>query len=140
MKDNMKAIGLLTVLSVLSFVGCSVERKVESIEDVSKYAPGIWVGNSGKMDETYMFWYKYIINADGSYIKYNAVASANDWGKPEISGSWVAGTNKYTNTGERYFFIDMEGDHRLIFLSSTKLRLGQSEQILEKGDKFPFSK
>lgn len=152
----MKAFGLHTIMFILLFAGCSTERKVESIEDVNEYAPGIWVGNTGSMFGSMVFWKKYVINADGTYIQYYAMASSDNWGEPFESGTWVARTDKYSNSGERFFSLELNDKPSLqrfqgrglqyaIFLSSTKLQYRGTAEAnvaigLEKGDKFPFSK
>lgn len=123
----------VAIATVLLLAGCSSERKVESIDDVNKYAPGIWVGNTGSTFGNTVFWIKYIINAGGTYTEYYARASSDNWGEPIESGSWVARTGKYSDSGTRFFYLELNdkpseqrfqgrGLETAILLSSTNLQ------------------
>lgn len=132
-RDKMKAFGLHTITFILLLAGCSTDRKLDSIDDVNKYASGIWVGNTGSTFGSTIFWMKYVINTDGTYTEYYAPAARDNWGEPIESGSWVARTGKYSDSGERFFYIELNdkpseqrfqgrGLETAVLLSSTNLQ------------------
>ena len=129
----MKTLSCYSITFILLFVGCSTEKKIESIEDINNSAPGIWVGNTGDVFGSVVFWLKYVIKTDGTYLQYYTMASSDNWGEPLEYGTWTARTNKYSDSGERYFYVEINdnpsmkrfqgrGLEAAILKSSTKMQ------------------
>lgn len=93
-------------------------------------------------------WMKWVVNEDGTVVKYKAPASSDAWGLGK-KASWEVKTGKFVNTGLRYYQFCSENTDKIDELSNVVItRDGKLEYRLEnnfaitmeRGDKFPFSK
>jgi hypothetical protein len=88
-------------------------------------------------------WEKWVFKADGTMDEYNAMPNDNDWGKPEVQ-RWKAVSDKFSDTGKRYYGIQVEGWLEPVILKENgNLRFHPSPDVdveFTSGDKFPFSK
>jgi hypothetical protein len=108
-----------------------------------------------------------VIKEDGTIYEYLAHATDDNWGTP-LTHRWEIQTHKYTDTGERYYAFHGKGDTNLqahaeftpadffheqgCLYNIDRVAIicdGPSVQyhvtkgpviIMERGDKFPFSK
>ena len=121
----------------------SCETKIDSVEKAKEYAIGIWTGSEEVM-AGYVSWSKYVIKGDGTFDAYSAAANADSWGSPLFSGTWEAGTAKYTDTGDRYYYLSFAWNGNRIGYPIVdgnivvKYLGGDSGPILSKGDRNPF--
>ena len=111
---------------------------ISSIEDVQKYIVGTWTDTSGKE-----FWNKLIFKRDGSVEEYLARPADDNWGKAMMK-TWKPITAKYSDTGLRYYGIEVTGFGKHLVLTDDghlRFRIGPDMRMeFTKGDKFPFSK
>ena len=111
---------------------------ISSIEDVQKYFVGTWTDTSGKE-----FWNKLIFKRDGSVEEYLARPWEDNWGKAMMK-TWKPITAKYSDTGLRYYGIEVTGfGNHLVLTDDGHLRFSIGPDLrmeFTKGDKFPFSK
>ena len=111
---------------------------ISSIEDVQKYIVGTWTDTSGKE-----FWNKLIFKRDGSVEEYLARPGEDNWGKAMMK-TWKPITAKYSDTGLRYYGIEVTGfGKHLVLTDDGHLRFSIGPDLrmeFTKGDKFPFSK
>lgn len=96
-------------------------------------------------------WFKWVVNPDGTMLKFKALPTADDWGQG-VKVNWDVSTGKFNNTGRRYFqfnpgsidILDNPVFREAILISldgTLEFRLdNDSTIIVERGDKFPFSK
>jgi hypothetical protein len=84
----------------------STEKKIESVEDAKRVAPGIWVGKEESQGPT--FWMRLVLKGDGTYDMYYKVANEDSWGTPTNMGKWSIGTSKYVDSGERFYFVQLD--------------------------------
>ena len=74
--------------------------KLETVEDARNLARGTWV--SAERGRT---WVKLIIKQNGTFIEYDADPIDHPCGQPDAIGTWEAGSNKYSDTGQRFFLL-----------------------------------
>jgi len=107
-------LGLIAIVG-MPFCGCnnnaakaSSSKKVviSSLEDTKKYAIGVWTGNS--VYEGFGMWTKYVINNNGTGELYITRATDSNWGIPSKL-KWAPTTGKYSDTGERWYGIEVTG-------------------------------
>lgn len=106
---------------------------VLSIEAARKAAVGTWTGRKSDLCLRLVF------NEDGTYEEYTPLITADGWGEPH-RGTWEAFTDKYDNTGKRYYGLRLSDGGHVIVETSTQMRHPNLEAVLTKGDSFPFSK
>lgn len=138
-------------------------KNISSLKDAKKAALGTWTHadpltdsdlNAMNMGISKKFWAKVVFRADGTCSYFLANPSDDNWGNASKC-NWDTGTDKYSNTGERYFCITLTGldrdDHfdcDFIFNDSQRFegnsRLSEFRmlygRVFQKGNRFPFSK
>ncbi len=117
---------------------------IDSEESARQAAVGVWTNSEplNTMVQMVVGWNKYEFHADGTFEHYRAQPSDDDWDNPE-KGRWKVFSDKYINTGKRYYGIDWENYRPLIFVDAQTVQLidtdGSLLTTLRKGDVFPFS-
>lgn len=114
----------------------------EALEETRKFLMGTWT-YCGVSEGSDFGWHKIVIEAAGTMQSYVAPPNADDWGDPRTD-LWEAATDKYTNTGQRYYMLKVVGKpfYRIIVDrdGSVLLRIADEALPLKRGDAFPFSK
>ncbi len=134
---------LVTIFSFLIIFIVSCNKNVDSVEEAKEYAVGIWTG-SQDIYGGIIRWNKYVFNSNGSFESYGALASDDNWGDVAFSGTWETGTDKYFDTGERYYYIKLKWPGVVVsypFVDGNlqvRYMTGGVGPILEKKDEFPF--
>ncbi len=117
---------------------------IDSEESARKAIVGVWTSSEPlqTMVQMAVGWNKYVFYLNGTFEYYRAQPSDDDWGKPK-KGKWKVFSDKYINTGKRYYGIDWENYRPLIFVDAQTVKLidtnGSLLATLRKGDDFPFS-
>lgn len=127
--------------------------RISSIEDVQKYVVGTWTFTGpGYIMAGYPHWVKWVLQSDGTMALYLARPNADDWGNPQPDKlTWSAITDKYSDTGQRFYGISIKGwlkpvvlteDGSLFFAPGKNNTVADDGTVVEftKGDKNPFSK
>ena len=109
---------------------------ISSVEDVRKYAVGIWTYTGL---EAGGLWLRLVIHPDGSCDHQIGDPVHDDWEKPS-KGTWEAVSRKYNDTGRRWYGLDTSRFSTLILKTRTEMLHINLKVTLTKGDKFPFSK
>lgn len=115
---------------------------VNSADDVNHCAVGTWTRT--RHDG---LWERIVIRRDGTFEAFHAMPSDEDWGSSD-SGTWTAVTEKYMDTGKRWYGMAFQGggmlwEGRAAILngcSSFSRNINQDYDEFRKGDKHPFSK
>lgn len=105
-------------------------------------------------------WIKWVINEDGTALRYLVTPDSDNWGNPS-KARWQIGTGKYSDTGKRFYqlYFDPADDKELVMdlLKERKVFIQPNGTLLyqydgrkpnnmshivtmTKGDEFPFSK
>jgi hypothetical protein len=130
----------------------------EALAAARKHIVGTWtytgpnyISNQavvGFIREEVIMWIKLEVHEDGTMLKYRAKPASDDWGKP-MRATWTIKTDKYANTGERYYEFcpsanNLEESFHRFFLNhngTLQFRLGSDFALtMTRGDTFPFSK
>lgn len=114
----------------------------QSLDDASQRMVGTWTYTEPVSDD-YPWWVKWTIRKDGSTIQCEARPSDNDWGAcTERRGSKFV-TDKYADTGKRWFGVR---DEAMIAIyvpenDTMEIRIARNPWIgvMKRGDKNPFS-
>jgi hypothetical protein len=111
---------------------------IESEKEARQRAPDTYVSaEAGK------YWSRIVVRSDATYDEFGGLPSSSSWGEPTARGTWSITSDKYVNTGERFYAIHTSGGlPDLIFVDANHLRLDGPEGTIRytRGDKFPFSK
>ncbi|MCX6162888.1 MAG: hypothetical protein NTV87_16330 [Ignavibacteriae bacterium] len=87
---------------------------IKSSEDAKKYAPGTW-----QFTNPCPMWEKYVIKGDNTYECYHAQPRDGKWTFIN-TGRWQIRSDRYTDTGEEYLFIE-------VFMKETNKSSSKSE-------------
>ncbi len=118
---------------------------INSVEKAQKYVLGTWVYAEplDPQNQYVNWWQKWVVKEGGVMDVYTAEPRADSWGKPETVRYAVI-TNKYSDTGERFYAINVLGTAQTaIILPSGVLSyniMGNGAVPMRRGDRNPFSK
>jgi hypothetical protein len=110
------------------------DTSVITIENAKLKAVGTWTGTGE--DAVCL---RLVIRADGTYDEYTALIDDDDWGKAK-KGTWEVFTDKYSDTGKRYYGLRLSDGGFVILASQQKMKHPNLNIDLSRGDSFPFSK
>jgi len=114
-----------------------------ALEEARQFMIGTWTYTGSKQRfGGPALWNKWVVKADGTMERYTAPATNDSWGSPEVV-QWEIRTDKYSDTGERYYAFHIKGHETQAVITrdgKVEYRLPDWTIIMEKGDKFPFSK
>lgn len=114
----------------------------EAIAEARRFMVGTWIYTGQEVQEMGSIWIKWVIKEDGTMEDYWAEPIADGWGEPRIQ-EWEIVTAKYSNTGKRYYALQIKGQVVRALIGSdgdVQYRLGETSLPLKRGDAFPFSK
>jgi len=109
---------------------------ISSIEDAQRYVIGVWTDADHPADDA---WTRWVVTPDGSIAMFEALATADNWGAPKTAYYQMA-TGKYDDTGKRFYAVQLKNSYKAIITEDGRLKMGQSNLYLVKGERFPFSK
>lgn len=145
------AIFILAVLFGLSMIDEAktyYERHTAptSTESAQSKMIGVWTYTEpiDTSKDTFPFeWTKWDIRPDGKMMVYNAQPTANSWGNGELVDYEII-TNKFSDTGERWFGIKQKGYALFGIYQNDKIILNlrptySTTGAMVRGDKSPFS-
>ena len=152
--------GLFVLMAVIAFfvvkdkltekgaeVGNVAVQAPKTKEDAAALMVGTWTYTK-PLDRARDFpfqWIKWVVEKNGKMTIYYADPRDNDWGTGVVADYEVA-TDKYADTGERWFGIKNKKDAiwAIYDVEQKKLVLrlvgNQSTGAMDRGDKNPFSK
>jgi len=104
-------IAVIVVLFAISFYSCDSGKS--DIDAIKEHAVGTWMGCTDMVNGS-MDCLKIKISEDGTFTEYHSKNNSSTWGDPVHSGTWKIGTDKYPDTGNSYYYVE------LIALGSTK--------------------
>lgn len=115
----------------------------QSLEDASKRMVGTWTYTEPVSDD-YPWWVKWTIRPDGTTVTCEARPSDNDWGACTERKDSRFVTDKYADTGKRWFGV-RDGAMVAIYVPESdtmEIRIARNPWtgIMKRGDKNPFSK
>lgn len=133
---------VILFMTILLLSACRSAPNSE--DDASDLAIGTWTSSTpGDL------WIKLVITSDGKFTEYDAHPTDQDWGDPDATGTWKIGTNKYSDTGNRHYYIAFSTSSfsvagmfdAAIFRSGNEIYFSGEGggYLLTHGDKFPFS-
>ncbi|MBU1041294.1 MAG: hypothetical protein KKF77_09365 [Proteobacteria bacterium] len=118
---------------------------INSVEKAQKYVLGTWV-YADPLDPKNLYvdwWQKWVVKDDSSIDVYVARPVDGSWGKPENMRYSVI-TNKYADTGERYYAIKVLGTAQFAIIQPDGTLsysiMGNGAVPMRRGNKNPFSK
>ncbi len=103
-------------------------------KNLKQIAVGTW---TGKGEDGVCL--KLVIRSDGTYEEYHPLITNDDWGSAE-RGTWETFTDKYSDSGKRYFGLNLSEGGFVILKSQQSMRHPNLNIELSRGDSFPFSK
>lgn len=118
--------------------------RVQDTESAQRFLVGVWTYTSplDSKNEYVQNWIKWDIGANGTMQTFYAYPRDNNWGKSEQKEYKII-TNKYSDTGERYYAIVPKGGAEIaVILANGRLAysiLGEGTVFMKRGDRFPFS-
>ncbi|RYD85431.1 MAG: hypothetical protein EOP84_02515 [Verrucomicrobiaceae bacterium] len=121
----------------------SAQENEEALIEAQKFIVGTWTYTGQKqqiLGQT--IWIKWVINPDGTMLSYSAPAASDNWGEPR-AGKWEVTTDKFTNTGVRYYAFNIKGHVTFAIITrngAVEYRLPDWTLEMERGDTFPFSR
>ncbi len=117
----------------------------EALVQAREFMVGTWT--YAKAD--FPLWVKWVVREDGTMDAYEAHPIDDNWGSPKTC-HWEILSDKYGDTGQRYYAFHVKGDN---WLAEGRAIISDGDQIqwhpqmngrlvlaMERGDKFPFSK
>lgn len=117
---------------------------INSTEDARERAIGVWTGK--EYIDGMMIDQRLVFLEDGTYVRYYARSSMENWGSPSESGSWKPGYNEEKDS--YYIYLDADDDlwWRYYFDGNDlqtwrrSARLGAFVEgiTMEKGEEDPF--
>jgi hypothetical protein len=110
------------------------EKHFENIQDAKDFAVGTWVSSKGR------YWVKFIVNSDGTYQEYSAIASNGKWNDDVKSGTWnlVEERDDY-GVKEINIYFDSNNWSFQISPNIGRMRIGSPDvSAYEKTDKDPW--
>ena len=80
---------------------------ISSIEEAKNYISGktFTATPSGEM------WYKVSFSNSGTFTLWSSTPQSGSWGSPTLSGRYTVNQNRYSDTGERYFYATLDKEH-----------------------------
>ena len=177
MNKFLSIVILLITISV--FYSCNFNTYYPKDEnDFKNWVIGEWAGEVESRDGSSTFWRKYIFDTDGSYLLLTgSINNRNYSGNSTLSnevndvirnrneneswdildkdmnGRWIVGKDKFTDSGEEYYYILLKqngesGSHSILY-PKKKLILKNgnlfenwglvNQYQIEKGDNSPFN-
>ncbi|MGA2623696.1 MAG: hypothetical protein ABSF91_07580 [Bacteroidota bacterium] len=130
------ALLFLTVVSISFTLSSCGYGSINSEEEARKASIGTWTYTESNAENV---WWKLVIKSDGTFEKYLALPSDDNWGTPE-TGTWEITTGKFPDTGHRYYAVHLQHSIECVLYNSNMMTLGHGDAFLTKGDQFPFSK
>jgi len=118
---------------------------ITSPEATRQAAVGVWTNTYPLNTVVQMMfgWNRFVFREDGTYERYQAMPIDDDWSGPK-RGHWKIYSNKYINTGKRYYGISWDDNLPLVFVDAQTIQMrdcaGELMFTLKKGDAFPFSR
>lgn len=118
---------------------------INSVEKAQKYVLGTWVYAEplDPRNQYVNWWQKWVVKDNGSIDVYTAEPVNSSWGKPE-SIRYSIITDKYSDTGQRYYAIHVLGTAQVAIIQSDGTLsysiLGNGAVPMRRGDRNPFSK
>lgn len=112
-----------------------------SVDDVQKRIIGVWTYTGDDVEsDGHKVWQKLVFSPDGTMKDYVAGSSDKNWGEPRVK-KWHAVTETYSNTGERWYGVRIDGWTYPILMKSDNLLRSQVYDVeFKRGDKFPFGR
>jgi hypothetical protein len=117
----------------------------KSIEEAQRFVPGVWVFAEPLKTEVphIILWQRWIIRKDGTLDIYQAPPARDSWGQPQTYQYKIV-TDKYQDTGQRFYAVHIEGTRMGAFIEEDGALLVRDSDkvnaVLYRGDKNPFSK
>lgn len=126
------------LMSVFSHV------KIQDTESAQKFLLGTWT-YTDPIDSNNQYiggWIKWSIHANGTLEAFYASPREDSWGKPEYKNYEIF-SDKYSDTGERYFAIRPKGGAEMAIIQSDGTLgysiMGKGAVVMKRKDVFPFS-
>ncbi|NOT66386.1 MAG: hypothetical protein HOP06_10250 [Methylotenera sp.] len=138
-------IGIVAIVSIAYIDTSGIFKPVDSVESAKQHMIGTWTYTEPidfNDDPFPVYWVKWTINLDGTMTVWHAHPQDASWGNGETAKYEVV-TNKYGNTGERWYgIIDPDGFTTGVYENGTIMLHGIGQQHtgkMKEGDKNPFS-
>jgi len=119
--------------------------KISDVDAARAFIVGTWAYTEPiRADAQYLWsWQKWEVRSDGTVLVFDAKPTDNDWGQPQAM-KYTIFTDKYSDTGERFFGFRFEGtavgaiiarDGSLLYTNTSNI-VGK----FRRGDVSPFSR
>lgn len=138
-------VALVICVAIYFFNYTQTHSPIDSVEKASERVVGTWTYTKPTtLSEFPYTWLKWVVKPKGQIVIYQAEPKEDNWGKPN-ERQYTVITEKYIDTGERYYALKIDGwgvivydesDDRLVLTSPNTEKV----IFLERSDKYPFSK